>query len=116
MGYRHGHIQAAQVGDDAHAEALDAALMGDNHLGHRAHAYGIGSPTGKHAVLGRRLVGRPLSGEIDTVLYLDAMLGGDGIGLGNECLGRTLYPAELIEQIVRSQAGCAVRKQVVSGL
>ena len=86
MRNHHGLFQASEVGDDAHAEATDAALVGHNDFGNGAHAHGIGSPTRKHAVLGGRLVGRALRGKIDAVLHLDAVAGSYFVRPGDKLL------------------------------
>ena len=79
-----GNVEATEVGDDADAEGLDAAVVGNDHLRNRTHTYGVGTQLGKHPVFCRRLEGRTLCAQIGSVLHLDAVFLRNLIGKGNE--------------------------------
>lgn len=79
-------LKAAQVGDDAHAKDLDAAVTRHYHLRNGRHAYRITTQEMIHPILRRRLEGRTLYAHIDTMLQGDALLLGDSVGESDQLM------------------------------
>ena len=82
MTHCHGHVEAAKVGDDAHAKGFDATVVCHYHLGHGAHADGIAADSTEHTVFGWRLKRGTLYAYVDTMQKPNAFFLGYGIGLG----------------------------------
>ena len=86
MAYLYRNVEAAEVGNDADAEYLDAAMAGHDYLRNGAHAYGITTQGSVHAVLCRSLEGRTLDAHIYTMLNRNILLLGYLVGKITELL------------------------------
>ena len=86
MAYLYRNVEAAEVGDDADAEYLDAAMASHDNLWHSAHTYSVATEDAIHAILGRSLEGRPLYTYIYTMLGIDTLLLGNLVGKVAELL------------------------------
>src|SRR5574344_747621 len=62
----------AKVGDDAHAEHLDATVVCHDDFWHGAHAHSVSSHAVVHLIFSRRLECRSLHPHVYAMLYLDA--------------------------------------------
>lgn len=82
----HWWFKAAQVSDDAHAEDLDAAVARHDHLRNGRHAYRVTTQEMVHPILGRRLEGRTLHADVDTVLQGDALLLSDTVSESDQLM------------------------------
>ena len=82
----HRWLKAAQVGDDAHAKDLDAAVTRHDHLRNGRHAYRVTTQEMVHPILGRRLKGRTLHADVDTVLQGDALLLSDTVSESDQLM------------------------------
>lgn len=82
----HRWLKAAQVGDDAHAEDLDATVTRHDHLRYGRHAYRVTTQEMIHPILGRRLEGRTLHAHVDTMLQGDALFLGDAVGKSDQLM------------------------------
>ena len=80
MAYLNWYVEATEVGDDADAEYLDAAVAGHDNLWHSAHTYGVATEDAIHAIFGRSLEGWTLYSYIYTMLDIDTFLLGNLIG------------------------------------
>ena len=80
MAYLNWYVEATEVGDDADAEYLDAAMASHDNLWHSAHTYSVATEDAIHAILGRSLEGRTLYTYIYTMLDIDTLLLGNLIG------------------------------------
>ena len=78
----YGLVFKSEVGDDAYAECLYAAMVGHDDLGHGAHAYGVASQTMVHLIFGRRLEGWALHSYVYSVDNPYALFLGNGISFG----------------------------------
>ena len=86
MAYLYRNVEAAEVGDDADAEYLDAAMACHDYLRNGAHAYSVTTQCTIHAVLCRSLEGRTLNAHIYTMLDWNTLLLGNLIGKITELL------------------------------
>ena len=86
MAYLNWYVEATEVGDDADAEYLDAAVAGHDNLWHSAHTYGVATEDAIHAIFGRSLEGRTLYSYIYTMLGIDTLLLGNLVGKVAELL------------------------------
>ena len=86
MAYLYRNVEAAEVGDDADAEYLDAAMACHDHLRNGAHTYGVTTQCTIHTVLCRSLEGRTLNAYIYTMLNRNTLLLGNFVGKITELL------------------------------
>ena len=86
MAYFYRNVEAAEVGDDADAEYLDAAMAGHDHLRNGAHTYSVTTQGTIHTILCRSLEGRTLDAHIYTMLNRDVLLLGYLVGKITELL------------------------------
>ena len=74
MAHLDGDVEAAKVGDDAHAEDADAAMVSHDDFGHGAHAYGVAAQCSVHLILCGGLEGGALHAHVHAILQADAPL------------------------------------------
>ena len=86
MAYLNRYVEATEVGDDADAEYLDAAMASHDNLWHSAHTYSVTTEDAIHAIFGRSLEGRTLYSYIYTMLGIDTLLLGNLVGKVAELL------------------------------
>ena len=86
MAYLYRNVEAAEVGDDADAEYLDAAMAGHDDLRNGAHTYSVTTQGTIHTILCRSLEGRTLDAHIYTMLNRDVLLLGNLVGKITELL------------------------------
>ena len=76
----HGHIEAAEVGDDADAEGADAAVVRHDDFGHGAHTDGVTAEQRIHSIFGWCLEGRTLHTHVNAMDEANFLLFGDFVG------------------------------------
>ena len=74
VAHLHGNVEAPQVGDDADAEYLDAAMACHDNFRHGTHTHGVSTEEMVHAIFGWSFEGRSLHTDVYAVLDLDAFL------------------------------------------
>ena len=77
MAYLDGHVEAAEVGNDADAEGADAAMMSHDYFGNSAHADGVATEAAIHLIFGRSLEGGTLNAYIYAVVDTDVFVTGN---------------------------------------
>ena len=74
MAYSHRDVEAAEVGDDADSEHLDATVVGYNYFWNGAHTHSVTAQTFVHTILSRSLEGWPLYTHIHAMYNLYVFL------------------------------------------
>ena len=70
----YGDVEAAEVGDNADTEGLDAAVVSNDNFGNGAHADSVAAQNAVHTVFGWRFEGGTLNTYIDAMLHRDGLL------------------------------------------
>ena len=86
MAYLHRNVNPSKVCDYRQSEGSDAAVMGNDDLGHCAHADGVAAKNAIHTIFCRSLKGRSLNAYVNAVLQFDAFFFGYLVGQSDESL------------------------------